>query len=64
MKMMRAKHEFLPSLISLVNVPEISIEIAIPIVEIITSGRRLNRLSSQAFNSDITNRVIPTNTDA
>lgn len=48
---------------SLVNVPEISIQMAIPMVEVIISGRRLNRLSSHAFSSDIMKRVIPTNID-
>lgn len=53
----------LPSWMSLVKVPETSIQMAIPMVEVIISGRRLNLLSSHAFSSDIMKRVIPTNID-
>lgn len=52
-----------PSLIHLVNVPEMNMQAAIPNDETITNGRRLKRLSNQAFSNDITNRVTPTKID-
>lgn len=44
--------------------PETIIQIAIPIVDTITRGRRLNRFNNPAFNNDITKRVTPTKIDA
>lgn len=45
------------------NVPETNIQIAIPIPEHITSGRRLKRFKNHAFINDITKRVTPTKID-
>lgn len=52
-----------PSLIHLVNVPETNITIAIPMPDVITSGRRLNRFKIHAFDNDMKNRVTPTKID-
>lgn len=52
-----------PSFIHLVNVPETNMQIAIPMQEHITSGRRLKRFKNQAFSNDITKRVTPTKID-
>lgn len=54
-------HVEIPSLIHLVKVPEMNITTAMPIPDVITSGRLLNRFRSHAFKSDIMKRVTPTN---
>lgn len=53
----------IPSLIHLVNVPEMNITTAIPMPDVITNGRRLKRFKNHAFDRDIKNRVTPTKID-
>lgn len=64
------KHEFLvqtrsnaPSLIHLVNVPETNMQMAMPMPEHMTSGRRLKRFKNHAFDRDMKKRVMPTKMD-
>uniref|UniRef100_A0A182QWU3 Uncharacterized protein n=1 Tax=Anopheles farauti TaxID=69004 RepID=A0A182QWU3_9DIPT len=53
-----------PSLIHSVNNPDTNMQIAMPVVETITSWRRGKRFSSHAFSSDIVKRVNPTKMEA
>lgn len=52
--------KYVPSLIHLVNVPDVNMHAAIPKLDTITNGRRLNLFKSHAFNNDMAKRVTPT----